>query len=607
METAALSALAAIGVAIALFNMLARRFRVPTVLMYLTWGALAGPSVLGLVDPEELGESFAIALEVLVALIVFEGAFSIDVPYLRRVGSVVRNLLSVGLVVTFLAGTLLAGALDVLPWRTAFLFGALVTVTGPTVIIPLVRQVRLNDRVRAVLLGEGVLIDPLGAILAVVVLEAVLSGLETEPVLWVPSRLLGGAAIALAAAGLVWLVLRLNRRPSSSDTTLMLLGVAVATFGVAERLLPGAGLTAMATLGVVLAAMHIPNVEDVRSFEDDLSRMLIGAVYILAAATVDLELLLDLWPMGFLVVFGLMVLVRPAVVWISSFRSDLSWRERAYIGMIGPRGVVAASLAAFAGEALGPELGGPTLTALVFLVVIVTVAVQNTYAEFMARWLEVKAMRAVIAGAGSVARDIAVRLAAGGFDVTVADIDQESVERARAAGLEVEHGDVTDLKFLERIHANDVQLAVGATNSDQANLMFCRYVRSANTEAEVFARVMQQGAVEAFRDAGVHSVSQNEAVSNAMMEMIGSPVLHEALSTDQTGRMTVEVLVGSGLAGRMLRDLRLPHNVLVLLIKRGDQEIVPHGDTVLLRDDRMLLFGTAEQVTQARERLVSVE
>ena len=169
--------------------------------------------MLDVFDTRDLGEVLATSLEVLVGLLVFEGAFAIDVRYLRRVGDVVRNLLTVGLVITFLSGTLLAGLLDVLPWRTAFMFGALVSVTGPTVIGPLVRSVRLNDHVRAVLMGEGVLIDPLGAILAVVVLQFVLSGLHADPFLWVPSRLLGGAAIGLLGVAGVRAVLHLHPRP----------------------------------------------------------------------------------------------------------------------------------------------------------------------------------------------------------------------------------------------------------------------------------------------------------------------------------------------------------------------------------------------------------
>ena len=314
METAAIAALGVIGLSVALVNQVARRVMLPPVLLYLLAGVIAGPSVLGVFDPADLHEIFAISLEVLVALLVFEGAFSIDVQYLRRVGHVVRNLLTVGLVITFAPATLLAGVFDVLPWRTAFMFGALVTVTGPTVIAPVVRATRLNDHVRAVLLGEGVLIDPLGAILAVVVLQFALSGFHADPILWVPSRLLGGLAFGLVGAAGVRGVLCLHRTPPARDMTLLLLGMSVATLALAERVLPDSGLTAMATMGVVLAGMRLPHAEEVREFEDELSRILLAAVYVLSAATLKPGLLAGLWPAGFVVVAALMVIVRPLEV-----------------------------------------------------------------------------------------------------------------------------------------------------------------------------------------------------------------------------------------------------------------------------------------------------
>ena len=607
METAALSALGVIGFAVAVTNMVSRRVRLPPVLIFLVIGALAGPSVLHLVDPEELGEIFPVTLEVLVAIIVFEGAFSIDVPYLRRVGSVVRNLLTVGLLVTFALAALFVVLLDVLPWRTALLFGALVTVTGPTVISPLVRRVRLNDHVRAVLLGEGVLIDPIGAVFAIVMLDVALSGLEADPLLFVPTRLLGGAAIGVIGALAVRLVLRVNRDPAPVDATLLLLGMSVATFAAAENVLSDSGLAAMAVMGVALAASPIPHGDEVRSFEDDLSKVLVGAVYILAVATVDLELISDLWPRGFIVILGLMVIVRPIAVWVSAFRSDLSWRERTYISLIGPRGVVAAALAAFAGDALGPEEGGHILTALVFLTVFLTVAVQSTYAGPMADLLGVKAMRAIIAGAGSVARRVGRRLADDGYDVTLIDLDRDAIARARADELEVEAGDATDVRTLERLDVNELKIAVGATDSDQANLLFCQYVSTHSTGAELFARVSQPGAAEAFRAAGIHTVSSHEAQSQALLELIDAPLITEALSPGSGERATISVPVGSGLHGRRVRDLDLPERVLVLLIQRNGEDLIPHGNSVLARGDRMLLFGRAEAVSQARRQLIAIE
>ena len=607
METAALSALGVIGFAVAVTNMMSRRVRLPPVLIFLVIGAIAGPSALRLVEPEKIGEIFPVTLEVLVAIIVFEGAFSIDVPYLWRVGSVVRNLLTVGLLITFGLAALFAGLLDVLPWRTALLFGALVTVTGPTVISPLVRQIRLNDHVRAVLLGEGVLIDPIGAVFAIVMLDVALSGLETNPFLFVPARLALGAAAGVVGALVVRLVLRINRDPAPVDATLLLLGMSVATFAAAESVLSDSGLAAMAVMGLALAARPIPHADEVRAFEDDLSKVLVGAIYILAVATVDLELIRDLWPRGFLVILGLMVVVRPIAVWISAYRSDLNWRERSYIGMIGPRGVVAAAIAAFAGDALGPEEGGDVLTALVFLTVFLTVAVQSTYAGPMADLLGVKAMRAIIAGAGAVARRVGSKLTNDGYDVTMIDLDRDAIARAGTVGLEVEEGDATDVRFLESLDADEVKIAVGATDSDQANLLFCQYLITASPEAEVYSRVSQPGAADSFRAAGIHTVSSQEAQSQALIDLIGAPLITEALAPGSGERTTVSVPVGSGLHGRRVRDLDLPERVLVLLIQRDGQDLVPHGNSVLARGDRMLLFGRAEPVAEARRQLIAIE
>lgn len=607
MEAAALSALGVIGLAVAVTTMVSRRFSLPAVLVYLVVGAAAGPSALDLVRPDELRPFFETTLEVIVGLIVFEGAFSIDVDYLRRVGSVVRNLLTVGLALTFLAAAALAGGLGVLPWSTALVFGALVTVTGPTVIGPLVRRVHLNEHVRAVLMGEGVLIDPLGAILVVVVLEGVVAGIEPDPIIYVPTRLVGGALIGVAGMGAILGILRLHRDPRDQEMLLLMLGMSVAVYALSARVLPGSQLAAMATMGIGLAWLRVPHTDLVRSFEDDLTQVLLGAIYVLAAATVEIGVVRDLWPRGFLVILVLMFVVRPASAFISARGSDLLWRERLYIGLIGPRGVVAAALAAFAGEALSTDQRGGTLTALVFLTVFVTVAIQSSYAGLLARWLKVRAMLALIAGAGGLSRRVAHQLEADGYEVVLVEPEPRVVERARGEGLRVEAGDATDVRLLDRLGAGDAELAVASSNQDQANLLFSQYVRSVNPDARLYARVGQPGAVEAFQRAGVYVMSELDALASAMNDLIGEPTIFEALARGRGDRMTGEVHIGSGLNGRRVRDLPLPERVLVLLVQRPDGDIVPNGNTVLRRGDRMLLFGRRDLVQTARESLVAIE
>ena len=154
-----------------------------------------------------------------------------------------------------------------------------------------------------------------------------------------------------------------------------------------------------------------------------------------------------------------------------------------YIAAIAPRGVVAVALAKFAGEALGKELGGPELAALVFLTVALTIGVQPTYAAPLARRLEVQAMRALVARAGTIARRVGAQLSAGGFDVVLADPDGSAVTAARGEGLQAELGDAADVKLMERLCAREAEMAVAATNSDETNLLFSQYVLAENPGA----------------------------------------------------------------------------------------------------------------------------
>ena len=407
--------------------------------------------------------------------------------YETGVCGVVRNLLTIGFIISATLSALVVGYFEILPWRTAALFGVLVAVTGPTVIAPLVRQVRINDRVRAVLMGEAVLVDPIGAIISIVALDIVLFGPETTILFFAPTRLIGGVLVGILGAIGVLLVLKIYRDIEPIETTLLLLGMSVTTFAVSENILAHSGLAAMAVMGIILASKHIPHSGQVRSFEDDLSKMLIGAVYILAVATVDLNAVRDLWPYGFIVCACLMLVIRPITVFVSAIKSDLSFREKTYISLIGPRGVVAAALAAFASEILGPEQYGDTLTALVFLTVFLTVGIQSTYAGIVAKLLGVKAMKAIIAGANPVACRVGHQLVDRGYDVTLIDNDPDLVLQAQKEGLEIIKAEVTDVRILDTAGASNVAIAVGTTDSDETNLLFCQYLRAASPDAKVYA------------------------------------------------------------------------------------------------------------------------
>ena len=208
-------------------------------------------------------------------------------------------------------------------------------------------------------------------------------------------------------------------------------------------------------------------------------------------------------------------------------------------------------------------------------------------------------------GKGSTTAFAEQLLLAGGHSVVVIDTDPDAVSRARAEGLQAELADCTDAEALGRLGAGDVPLSIAATDSDQANLLFSQFIRSTGVEAEAHAVVVQPGSLEAFRSAGVHALHRDEAVATAMMEMMGNPAIFDALTRDEQ-RLTLEVPIGGSLDGRRVMDLGLPPGVLVVLVERGSEELVPRGSTPLQRGDRLLLFGRADAVRGARDAVIAL-
>ena len=604
-ESALLAALGSVGVAVALGPPLARRLGIPPVLVYLLLGLLTGPAGLALVRPAEIAGAFTPALDTLVALIVFEGALAIDVVRLLRIRNVVRNLLTIGPLFTMVAAAAVAVALGLLPPPLAIVFGSMVVITGPTVITPLLRAVPLSDRLKTVMLGEAVLVDPIGAVLGVVVLSVVLTGIDAWSVATLPLTLLVGGAIGALGALVVIGIARVQSGMRPSEMTLLLLGVAVAMFGGAEHLVHHAGLMTMVVMGIVLSWQTFPHSQAVHAFQSDLTPILIASVYVLAAATVEPAGLRALWPDGVVLVLVLMFVVRPAMVWLCAMGSELEWRERLYVALVGPRGVVAAALAAFGGAAFGPAAGGARLTALVFLTILMTVGIQIGYAQRLARWLKVEAMHAIVAGGGPIGRRLSLQLQAAGHAVTIIERDAEVAAAARDEGFEVVVGDCTEIETLRLAGAERARTIVATTSSDETNLLCCQYVRTYGEEAAAFAFVSDADFLETFHLSRVQALDRADALADAMIGVIGRPVLQEALGTGDA-RVAIEVRVSRAWNGRTVGQLLLPEGVLVMLVRRDRAEIVPRGSTVVRTGDLLLLRGEPEPVSSARTRLSGV-
>ncbi len=456
---------------------LAWRIHLPSILVLLVFGFAAGPAT-GFLDPDAmLGELLFPIVSISVAIILFEGGMSLRLQELREIGRVVRNLVTVGALITWVLSAAAAHFVIGLAVQPAVLLGAILVVTGPTVIVPLLRHVRPVHQVGSTLKWEGILIDPIGAVLAVLVFEAVLAGgveaATTVVLLALSKTIVIGVVLAALGAGL--LVLLMNRQwvPEFLESPLALM-VVVASFAVSNILQPESGLLTATLMGVAVANQKVVGVRHILEFKENLRVLLISGLFILLAARLQMEALrqIGLRELGFLA--ALIFIVRPAAVALSSFRSEFSGRERALLSWIAPRGIVAAAVASIFALELGEAgyAGADRLVAITFMIIIGTVAIYGLTAAPVARWLRVAQtdpQGVLIVGAHPWAREIARELKDEGIPVRLLDTNYANIAEARMAGLPVYYGSALTEGTLDNVELEGIGQLLALTSNDEVN------------------------------------------------------------------------------------------------------------------------------------------
>lgn len=461
-----------------------RHLRIPGIVLLLVAGASLGPDGLGWIDPRSLGDGLVVVVDLAVAVILFEGGLNLGINRLRREQLAIRRLVTWGAVVTLIGGA--ACAHWILGWSPmqSLLFGGLVVVTGPTVVGPLVRQLRLRTRVVTVLEAEGVLIDPVGAIVAVLLLGIALQGTDSvfeAPLVFATSMGFGalmGAAGGLALAG----VLRVRNLVPEGYENVFALAFVLLLFQGCHEVVHHSGILAVTVAGVVVGNLRTRVDRDLREFKDQLTVLLIGLLFVLLAADVGLHDVIALGWGGVAVLAALILVVRPLNVLVSTLGSELSVRERLFVAWIAPRGIVAAAVASVTAAALDAEgvPGGAELRALVFLCIAGTVVVAGLTAAPMANLLKVRLPgreTTAILGAHALGLKLADALRSDGVPVTFIDSNPVNCRLAEEAGYPVVYGDVMQERTLQRGRFEIVARAVGLTPNQMLNSVFASRAR----------------------------------------------------------------------------------------------------------------------------------
>lgn len=442
--------LALIGILGSMAQWLSWWLKLPSILLLLLLGLVLGKPVLGWVNPDALfGDLLFPIVSLAVSVILFEGALTLKFKEVKGLESVVRRMVTGGMLVTWVTIAVATHFVIDLSWPMSFLFGSLVVVTGPTVIVPMLRILNLNKKLSNVLRWEGIVIDPFGALLAVLVFNFIMASQQGDAgwlvviksFFWIMAV---GAVIGAVSGSLLGLILRRHWLPDYLHNVFVLTLVFI-TFAASHTLAHESGLLAVTVMGMWLANSKNTPIHDILHFKESLTILLISGLFILLAARLDVTQLLDLGWSAILLFLVVQFVARPLKVWVSTMGSELTWQEKVTLSWIAPRGIVAAAVSALFALRLEQEgiEGASLMVSLTFMVIIGTVVFQSATAPWVSRKLGVanpESKGVFIIGSNVVAVKVAEALQQQGFEPMVSDSHWRFIQEARMKGIKTYYG-----------------------------------------------------------------------------------------------------------------------------------------------------------------------
>ncbi|MEG3347420.1 sodium:proton antiporter [Pseudoalteromonas sp. B5MOD-1] len=487
--------IAGIALCSVLAQWIAWAFRVPAILFLLLTGLILGPFS-GVLEPDALlGDLLFPVVSLSVAVILFEGSLTLHFRELKGIGKVVRNLCSIGMITTCLVISLSAYWILELNWRVAAVLGAVLVVTGPTVIAPLLNSMRPNQDIDRILRWEGIVIDPIGALFAVLVFEAVMlvgQGEVLSHTIIALFKTLGvGLTIGVVAGWLTTLLIRREWLPFELHK-FGILALVLISFTVSNHLSHESGLLAVTVFGIWLANQDELEIDSVLEFKEDLSMILISSLFILLAARLQLSDLMMLHSDVFIFLAIVLFVARPACIAISTFKTDLPLKSRLVLAWIAPRGIVAAAVGSvFALSMVEAGIAdAEKIVPLIFTVIIVTVVLQSLTATPLAKLLKVRQPAPntiLIIGANHVARAIACGLKDQNIPVHLSDPAWENCKMARMDGLPCYYGNPQSEHAERYLPLTTIRSVLALSPNRHHNALGVQYFSHLLDEKDVFS------------------------------------------------------------------------------------------------------------------------
>lgn len=473
---------------------IAWRIKLPSIVILLLLGFLAGP-ITGFLKPDHVfGELLFPIVSISVAIILFEGGLSLKITELKQVGKVVRNLNSIGVLITWIFAALGAWFFLKFDFAMATLLGAILTVTGPTVIVPLLRHLRLSGRVSSVLKWEAMVIDPIGALLAILVFEAILAGgvqaATSHAVLALIKTLFFGLTIGFLAAQFMIFVLKKYLIPDFLHNAFSLMMV-ITSFGLSNYFQAESGLLVVTVMGIILANQNQIKIQHIVEFKENLRVLLIPGIFIILGARLQPYYVNYIGWQSVLFLVFLIIVVRPLGVFACTVKSDLGFKEKLFLASMAPRGIIAAAVSSIFALHLDHAgyPGAEQLVAITFFVIIGTVVFYGITGPLIAKIAGVSQPNPqgiLILGAHHWARLIGQAIHECGVKVMMIDTNRFNVTKVRAAGMTGIYGNLFSEGFLHQLDLGGIGKLLALTSNDEVNSLAALHCAEYFGRAEIY-------------------------------------------------------------------------------------------------------------------------
>lgn len=456
------------------------RFRLPAIVVMSIAGLLAGP-IFGLMNPEQdFGDLYKPIISLAVAVILFEGSLNLDFKEVKGLGRPVFRIVTFGAFISWILGSLAAHYVAGLSWAVAFTIGGLFIVTGPTVILPLLRQAKLKPRPAKILKWEGIIVDPIGALLAVFSFEIIVFLTENDPSALLLFFLASAFAIFLGwvcGKGVGWMF-ETGYIPEFLKSPAVF-AVVIACFTIADEIMHETGLLSVTAMGMTLANMHISSIADMRHFKENISLLLISTIFVMLTASLTVDTLLEIINIQIIGFVALMLfIVRPLSIFLSTMGTDLSKSEKLLVGWIAPRGIVALTVASYFASVLLEEgfEDASILISLTFALVFTTVVAHGFSIGWLAKKLGLSMEGppgVIIAGGSAFTTGLAKTLEELKIPVLITDSSWQRLSRARSRGIESYHGEILSEQTEYYLDMTPYEYLIAATELDSYNALVC--------------------------------------------------------------------------------------------------------------------------------------